>query len=336
MPKKQLDEIQLGEIKALIELNWTNVDIANKFLRSEGCIRKIRKKISLFGTPQQRPGRGPKRKTSPAMDRRIVRAIEIDGDQSIRQLQVDNDLMGVSTTTVRRRVLESGKYGSYYTVKKPFVNEQQRLRRLQWAREMVNRPIEFWRSIFWTDESPYELRCKAKRRIWRKHDEKYKPKNCMATVKHDKKINVWGGFAYHGVGEIHRIEGIMNGDVYRRLLDNVALPSMRDLFGRNVCYYQQDNDPKHTARETTRFFEDQGITLLPWPSQSPDLNPIENLWSILDQRIRKRRCRNEAELYTIIQEGWRDLPVELLHDLVDSMPRRCAKVIENDGYPTKY
>jgi len=82
---------------------------------------------------------------------------------------------------------------------------------------------------------------------------------------------------------------------------------------------------------------ERGIHLLPyWPAQSPDLNPIENLWSILDHNVRDRRPQNKAELFRVLQDGWNALDRDLLRRLVDSMPRRIQAVLDNNGWPTKY
>ena len=69
----------------------------------------------------------------------------------------------------------------------------------------------------------------------------------------------------------------MDRHVYHDLLGNVALPSIHMLFGAGEVIFQQDNDPKHTAHMNKQCFVDNEIELMDWPSQSPDLNPIENL-----------------------------------------------------------
>jgi len=102
------------------------------------------------------------------------------------------------------------------------------------------------------------------------------------------------------------------------------------------CYFQQDNDPKHTANSIKAYLANYEVPTLPWPSQSPDLNPIENLWSILDDKVKDRNPQNEEQLFTVLQNAWNALEPELLTKLADSMPKRIAAVIEAKGFPTKY
>ena len=158
----------------------------------------------------------------------------------------------------------------------------------------------------------------------------------QASVKHDKKINVWGCFSAHGVGNLFRIHGIMLKEHYNNILISQMVPSAQRLFPNQNWIFQQDNDPKHTAIINKTWVANNNISTFEWPAQSPDLNPIENLWSILDKQCRDRRPGNENELFQILEEKWKSLDISLLTKLVDSMPKRCQAVIDSKGYPTKY
>ena len=78
------------------------------------------------------------------------------------------------------------------------------------------------------------------------------------------------------------------------------------------------------------------IQLLEWPSQSTDLNPIENLWRDLEHRFIGLKAKNKVEKFRQLQEKWSEIPVETLNHLIECMPRRCQAVIDSKDYPTKY
>jgi hypothetical protein len=157
----------------------------------------------------------------------------------------------------------------------------------------------------------------------------------IGTVKHDTKINVWGCFSYDGVGSIHLVEGNMDAKQYVKILRTKMFLCADELFPDGNFLFQQDNDPKHTSSLAYDLLDSKGIDYMAWPAYSPDLNPIENLWAILKRRMSDCRPKNADGLWECVQEAWYDLPVELLHNLIDSMSRRCQAVIEKKGYPTK-
>ena len=82
----------------------------------------------------------------------------------------------------------------------------------------------------------------------------------------------------------------------------------------------------------------EGQFNLPWPPQSPDLNPIEHLWDVLERKIRARGPlpKNKEKLWQRLQEEWLQIDNSVIQTLVDSMPRRVAAVIDSKGSPTKY
>jgi len=128
----------------------------------------------------------------------------------------------------------------------------------------------------------------------------------------------------------------MNKEMYLNILEDSMVPSYNRLFHGDYSIFQQDNDRKHTSKVVKDWFEMNNMQKLEWPSQSPDLNPIENLWSLLDRKTRCRKPNNDDELFHILEEAWNTLSPELLDDLVSSMPRRVQAVIDAKGVATKY
>ncbi len=160
-----------------------------------------------------------------------------------------------------------------------------------------------WR-ILWSDETKIELfGLNSKRYVWRKPGTAHHLSNTVPTVKHGGgSIMLWGCFSAAGTGRLVAIEGKMNAVKYRDILDENLLQSAQDLrLGRRFTF-QQDNDPKHTAKITKEWLHNNSVTVLEWPSQSPDLNPIEHLWRDLKMAVHQRLPSNLTELERICKE----------------------------------
>ncbi|KAI3353641.1 hypothetical protein L3Q82_004894 [Scortum barcoo] len=161
--------------------------------------------------------------------------------------------------------------------------------------------------ILWSDETKIELfGVNARRHVWRKPGTAHHQANTIPTVKHGggSISMLWGCFSAAGTGRLVRIEGNMNAAMYRDILDENLLQSALDLrLGRRFIF-QQDNDPKHTAKITKEWLQDNSVNVLEWPSQSPDLNPIEHLWRDLKMAVHRRFPSNLMELERCCKEEW--------------------------------
>ena len=137
-------------------------------------------------------------------------------------------------------------------------------------------------------------------------------------------------------GRLVAIEGKMNAAKYRDILEENLFQSALDLrLGRRFTF-QQDNDPKHTAKITKEWLRNNSVTILDWPSQSPDLNPIEHLWRDLKMAVHQRSPSNLTELERICKEEWQRIPKSRCEKLVASFPRRLMAVLAQKGASTQY
>jgi transposase len=249
---------------------------------------------------------------------------------------VKNYGLKYSVSTVKRRLNNAGLFGRR-PCKKPLISAKNRKARVEFAKAHKNWTAADWSKVLWSDESKYLLfGTDGIKYVRRPLNTRFNPQYQLPTVKHGGgSIMVWGCFSRDGVGPIHRIEGIMEQVMYKNIISDIMLPHARRFMGRGWLF-QQDNDPKHTAKSVKEFFNKKKIRVLEWPSQSPDLNPIEHLWDHLNRQIAGQKPSNKNDLFTMLKEAWDNIELNVLIKLVDSMPARCQKVIDAKGYATSY
>ena len=230
----------------------------------------------------KRPGRP--RKTTVVDDGRIISMVKRNPFTTANQ--VNNTLQevggSISKSTIKRRLHES-RYRGYTARCKPLISLKNRKARLDFAKKHLKKPAQFWKNILWTDETKINLyQNDGKRKVWRRRQEAHDPKHTTSSVKHcGGSVMVWACMAASGTGTLVFIDDVtqdrsspMNSEVFRDILSAQIQVNAAKLIGRRFII-QMDNDPKHTAKATQEFIKAKKWNILEWPSQSPDLNPIE-------------------------------------------------------------
>ena len=126
----------------------------------------------------------------------------------------------------------------------------------------------------------------------------------------------------------------MNALRYISVLDDHLLHFM-SIHGCTT--FQQDSAPCHKAKSVMNWFQTKKVKVFKWPGNSPDLNPIENLWTLIKKKVCTSNPTTLDELKRTIKEIWcKDINQNVCKNLTNSMPSRIQKVIKNKGYHTKY
>ena len=302
-------------------------------------MQSIVDRFSATKTLKNKPRTGRPRTLTEADRRFVAREVKKNPRCSAPKIAAELGRRGTSVcdSTVRNTLREMDFHGRRPR-KKFYVSKVNRLKRLGFAKEHRHTGLEVFDKTVWTDESKYDIfGSDGNVQVWRQPNTELQPRNLIPTVKHGGgSVMVWGCMSSKGVGNLHFIEGKMDHYMYIDILKKNLRASVEKMGLRNDYLFQQDNDPKHKAKNTQLWLLYNTPKRLETPPQSPDLNPIEHLWQYLETQIRKRHISNKRDLQNALKEEWENIPPSYCADLVKSMPSRIQAVIAAKGNPTKY
>uniref|UniRef100_A0AAZ3RS03 Tc1-like transposase DDE domain-containing protein n=1 Tax=Oncorhynchus tshawytscha TaxID=74940 RepID=A0AAZ3RS03_ONCTS len=193
----------------------------------------------------------------------------------------------ISVQIVRNRLREAEQRACRPVVRQVLTRHHRQQRRL-WAQTHRCWTRQAWQKVLFTEESRFHLtRVDGRIRAYRRRKERYTE---ACTLERDQfgggeSVMVWGVSQHHRTEHVV-IEGNLNTVHYR---EDILFPHVVPLLKAHPdMTLQPDNTTSHTARSVCDFLQDRNVSVLPWPVKSPDLNPIEHVWDLLDWRVRAR------------------------------------------------
>ena len=274
---------------------------------------------------------GRKKKMTPREERLLVQENKKQPFMTSNEHKRSLNLK-VSARTVRRTLVKNGRI-SKRPYKKQLLTSQMIRKRLAWARKYRSWTPEQWQKVLFTDESHFIIQGFQNRLVRRAPGEPLSPHHVNQCVKHPPKVMFWGCFSSSGPGRLHVCEGMMDSQQYVNVIDTRIIPELNQRFPNGDGVLQHDKAPCHRSKKSSEHLRSNGVRVLDWPGNSPDLAPIETLWAILKNRLRKEDISTRQKLIsTVIKLWYHDERIkESCSKLVDGMPKRIEELIKTRG-----
>lgn len=309
----------------------SNRQIAKEIGRSERVVRNFLKNRQNYG---QNKSTGRPSSVSVRQKRQLIRSAA-NNLKSARQLMTENNIpVGVRRV---RQILRASNNLVYTRMKrKPMLSHANIRSRLEFADSNIHWTRE-WQKIIFSDEKKFNLDGPdGFAYYW--HDLRREKKIFSKRQSGGGSVMVWGAIGYRQNMPLSFIDTRMNAQQYQEMVGPQIDQYATDCAGPDYKF-QQDNAPIHVARSTLRYFEENGVEIFDgWPSKSPDMNIIENVWSILAREVYKncRQFNTKAELKEAIEAAWPNIPQDKIRLLYDGVPRRIIALHDAKGKYTKY
>jgi len=324
--QKSKQEEKRQFIQSCFDQKMSTSEIIQKDFGKKTTVYRIRKQIKKRKTIKRKTGSKGFKKLFKSHKLKIYNALKINPFCSANDLVIRLNLP-VTARTVRNYLKERGfRYRRPNTMIK--LNQKQKDLRIDFCKKMKD--FHYTNSIIFSDEASFWLH-DNNHAGWFHQDLNQE----LSIDRHAGKVHVWGAISARGKVALPTFTDNLDARLYQDILDKHLIPNAWSLYP-NIWYFQQDNDSKHTAGSTRTYLKRNVPHCLDWPSRSPDLNPMENVWKILKGNVRKKQPSTLMELEDYIYEEWNNIENKIIRNLAMSFKNRIEECIRLDGNITHY
>jgi len=340
-------------IHALKICKWDVAVAAKQTGKPAAFVRRWMNRYKVYGTVTDKRRSGRPQKISAAV--RAAAVTLVSEQQSVPVATATLKTQGILDANVHvKTVLRAVRQDmDCKTVEqRPILSAASRSKRKSFCQQIHN--ID---KLIAIDSSYFTLgKVQSRRRYW--HLKGTRP--IAGRPNRSQQLHVYGGITAHGKTDLVYVTGTtghhdyryqsgkslgqkmsgMGSQEFQEIMRDKLVPQAEQVFAAagvsssSDIMWLMDNAPAHTAKASKAFLSSNGInTCKSWPPNSPDLNPIENVWAVMKQQVYSRHYNTLAELKAAVEEAWQGLPLSYLKTLMASFSSRKAKcLLAGGGY----
>jgi transposase len=306
-------------------------EIARICKKDKRWVRRTIGRFNELGHFKNRPSQGGISKLTPVDETNLINQIKEVPHASLRKVAKafqTEDGEHVSPSTIRRLLKSKGLYPHRFQ-RSPRLTQQQKEKRVEFAKQFRRKSWEF--GVFW-DEKEFELFGPLNRKndvIWSERGKQY----IHGEVAHPSKFKIAAAISSRGATRLVPYEGSITSNKYQSMLKE-ALPDIIKMYPNGDWFLVQDSATCHTSQASQEFLDQNvpdRIRPIAWPANSPDINPIENVFGYQQDKVNQKSPKTLLALKKVVQDEWGNLSPKECAKFISAVPKKLKKIIENQG-----